>query len=114
MIRFYTGRIKRIPLGSAVQVVEPVLQGRLIEKIRNLQAGSEKALYVIDCDDEQHHRNLATAGVSEHTKEEAAVITAAYHPKRKYRERGAWPSKAKVVEKPELDLDRILKARTNP
>ena len=112
MIRFYIGRIKRMPLGSAVQVVEPVLQGRLIEKIRNLQIGSEEALYVLDCDDEQHHRNLAMAGVKELTKEEAIVIAAEYHPKRKYRERGAWPSKAKIMEKPDLDLDRFIKRHT--
>lgn len=108
MIRFYTGRIKRIPLGSAVQVVEPILQGQLIEKVRNLQIGSEEALYVIDCDDEQHHRNLAMAGVNELTKKEAAAVAAEYHPKRKYRERGPWPSRAKIVEKPELDLERLL------
>ncbi len=111
MITYYTGRSRQARRGTAIELIEPTLEGDIVYKLRDLIEDSNRLLYVMDCKGKQHARNLARGEVRQMTKSEAVTLAAAYHPARKYREPTRWLSKAKTVERPAFDLDKMVKQR---
>jgi len=111
MIKYYTGRAKQVRLGMAIQVIEPYLEGDMVDKIRDLIEDGKRLLFIVDCDEKQHQRNLARGEVIPMAKKEAVKLAAAYHPKRKYRKRRHWLTKARAVESPALDLNKAVRLK---
>ena len=111
MIKYYAGRSKHVRLGTAIQVIEPYLEGNVVEKVRDLIEDDKRLLFIVDCDENQHQKNLERGDVESITKKEAVKLAAAYHPKRKYRKRTHWLSKARVVERPAFDLNKEVKRK---
>lgn len=108
MKRFYRGIIRREPVGSAIQLIEPALQGTVIIKVADAATAGGYILFVMDCDDTQHKANLTVPGVEELSEERVVTLAAQYQPRRTVTRGGLFSTKKEKIEVPAFDLKEFL------
>ena len=103
----YRVTITKQLLGSAIEYLEPLLQGQIQAKMTDSTTRGNFKLIIIDCDDNQHQFNLNLSGVENLTVEEATKLAPIYQPQRTIRRFNPQTRQEEKVVVPAMDLTQF-------
>lgn len=107
MVSFYKVRIAKRKIGSAVEHIEPALQGEVIVKVTDSETSGDYKLFVVDATDAQHKMNLTLPGVEALSEAEAVKLAAQYQPQRTLRQFNPVTMKEETIKVPACDLKKF-------